>query len=105
MDAVDRPVGGLRPVIEDPRIDEIARATRRREGDAAAVLTGLMLAEEAGEAVQQLRRHLGHARTAATGDDVGAELADVVITAAVLAQLLDIDLSRAIEAKLREGAR
>jgi len=36
---------------------------------------------------------------------VGAELADVVISAAVLALLLDVDLSSHIEQKLTEGVR
>jgi len=45
-------------MIDDLRLDAIAAATRQRDGDAAVTLTGLMLAEEAGEAIQQLRRLL-----------------------------------------------
>ncbi len=64
-----------------------------------------MLAEEVGEAIQQLRRVLGHARQPAGPEGMGAELADAVISAAVLARLLDEDLSSRIEQKLAEGAR
>jgi len=92
-------------MMDDERLDAIAQAIRRRDGDCAATLVGLMLAEEVGEAIQQLRRVLGHARQPAGPEDVGAELADVVISAAVLARLLDVDLSPHIEQKLAEGVR
>lgn len=95
-------------MIDDPRLDAIALAAlaaRQREGDAAATLTGLMLAEEVGEAIQLLRRLLGNARQPARSDKVGAELADVVITAVVLARLVDVDLSNHIDQKLEEGVR
>jgi hypothetical protein len=49
-------------MLDDPRLDQIAQAIRRRDGEAAPLLIGLMLAEEAGESLQQLRRLLGHAR-------------------------------------------
>jgi len=45
------------------------------------LLAALLLAEETGEAVQQVRRLIGNARRSATADDVGAELADVLISA------------------------
>lgn len=48
---------------------------------------------------------MGRARSAATAGDVGAELADVVISAAILARLLGVDLSEAVEAKLSLGIR
>lgn len=92
-------------MINDPRLDEIAQSLRHREGDDALLVTGLMLAEEAGEAVQQLRRHLGRARQSATPSEVGAELADVIIVAAVLARLLDVSLADHVDAKLAEGVR
>lgn len=41
-------------MIGDLRLDAIAAATRQRDGDAAVTLTGLMLADKAGEAIQQL---------------------------------------------------
>lgn len=51
------PQSGLK--IGDLRLDAIAAATRQRDGDAAVTLTGLMLADKAGEAIQQLWRLLG----------------------------------------------
>ena len=92
-------------MLTDARLDAIAAAARQRDGDRAALLIGLMLAEETGEAVQQLRRLLGHARQSAEPDEVGAELADVVITAAVLARLIGVDLSQHVNEKLDEGVR
>lgn len=58
------------------------------------------MAEEAGEAVQKIRRYLGFARSAATAEEVAEEVADVVIATAVTASLLGIDLGHAIERKL-----
>lgn len=78
-------MGQAGPMLDDSRLDDIATAARQRDGDSVTTLIGLMLADEVGEAAQQLRRLLGHARQPARPDDVAAELADVVITAAVLA--------------------
>jgi NTP pyrophosphatase (non-canonical NTP hydrolase) len=89
----------------DPRIAAIADAHEQRTGASSAMIAGLLVAEEAGEAVQQLRRHLGHARRGATADDVGAELADIVISAALLAKLLGTDLAMHVNAKLAIGVR
>jgi NTP pyrophosphatase (non-canonical NTP hydrolase) len=61
----------------------------------------LALAEEAGEAVGAARRHLGMARRTSTKHEVATELADVVITTFVLANLLDIDLPTEIEDKVK----
>jgi NTP pyrophosphatase (non-canonical NTP hydrolase) len=60
----------------------------------------LALAEEVGEFVGAARRHLGMARRTGTFDDMAAELADVVITAYVTANVLGIDLDSEITAKL-----
>jgi NTP pyrophosphatase (non-canonical NTP hydrolase) len=92
-------------MIDDSRLDDIARAVLLRENQDAMLVTGLMLAEEAGEAVQRLRRYLGRARRSATAADAGAELADIAIATAVLARLLNVDLAGHIEAKLAEGTR
>jgi NTP pyrophosphatase (non-canonical NTP hydrolase) len=89
----------------DARLDAIADAHRARTGDEAVLLAALLLAEETGEAVQQTRRFMGRARSTATAADVGAELADVVISAAILARHLDVDLGQAVEAKLSLGIR
>lgn len=59
----------------------------------------LCLAEEAGEFVGAYRRWAGMARRTGSFADVCAELADVVITAYVTANVLDIDLDAAIREK------
>jgi NTP pyrophosphatase (non-canonical NTP hydrolase) len=55
----------------------------------------LCLAEEVGEFVGAYRRFAGMARRTGPFEDVKAELADVVITAYVTAQVLGIDLDAA----------
>lgn len=92
-------------MLDDPRLDAIAQAHAERTGSEAVLLAALLLAEETGEAVQQTRRLLGRARQPATAADVAAELADVVISAALLARLLDVDLGAAVDAKLGLGVR
>lgn len=104
-DAVGSRVGRNDTMLTDTRLDEIALAASERGREHAPLLTGLMLAEETGEAIQKLRRYLGHARQRAAPDDVAAELADVVITAAVLARLLRTDLAQHVADKLAEGVR
>ena len=59
----------------------------------------LALAEEAGEFTAAYRRWAGLARRTGTWHDVEAELADVVITAYVTANVLGIDLDSACRAK------
>ncbi|MHB8961262.1 MAG: MazG nucleotide pyrophosphohydrolase domain-containing protein [Candidatus Limnocylindrales bacterium] len=86
-------------------LDAIADAHHERTGDQAVLLAALLLAEEAGEAVQQTRRFMGRARSTATAADVAAELADVLISAAILARLLDVDLEEAMDSKLSLGIR
>jgi NTP pyrophosphatase (non-canonical NTP hydrolase) len=79
----------------------IARELIRSYGSTTAMLNnGLVLAEEAGEAVQAMRRFMGYARTAGSLGAVAEELADVVITAYVTADLYAIDLADAVSAKL-----
>jgi NTP pyrophosphatase (non-canonical NTP hydrolase) len=92
-------------VFDDVRLREIADASRERTGGQSLLLAGLLLAEESGEAVQQLRRFLGAARSSATAEDVAAELADVAICVGVLARLLDVDLAQHVAAKLDLGVR
>ncbi len=89
----------------DQRLDNIVRAHRQRTGEQSVLVCGLLLAEETGEAIQQLRRFAGHARSTVTIDDVVAELADVVISASILARLLDVDLDGAVSRKLDLGVR
>jgi len=60
----------------------------------------LCVAEEAGEFVGAYRRWKGMARRSGSFDDVRLELADVVITAYVAADVIGFELDRAIEDKL-----
>jgi len=64
------------------------------------LLNTLVIAEEAGEAVQKIRRHLGLGRSEASIDEVAEELADVIISTAVTAALLGIDIDQAVDTKL-----
>lgn len=78
-------------------------AKRLRENgfpdEGAANRQVLALAEECGEFVGAFRRWSGQARRQGSFEDVRAELADVVITAFVAAEVLGVDLEKAIEAK------
>lgn len=60
------------------------------------------LAEEAGEFVKAYRRWRGMARKSGPWTDVESELADVVITAFVTADVLNVQLPRVIANKLSE---
>lgn len=68
--------------------------------EGAANRSVLALAEEAGEFVGAYRRWSGQARRTGTFDEMGAELADVVICAWMAAAELGIDLDAAITDKL-----
>ena len=60
----------------------------------------IALAEEIGEFVGAARRFMGMARRTGTFEDMAAELADVVITAFVTAEVFEIVLPVEIEHKL-----
>ncbi len=87
-------------VSGDPRLATITANVHEREAERAVLSNTLVVAEEAGEAVQKIRRYLGLARSSATEDEVAEELADVVISAAVTAGLMGIDITEAVDAKL-----
>ncbi len=93
-------VGVCGLVPGDRRLAEITANARAREADRAVLLNTLVVAEEAGEAVQKIRRYLGLARSTATEEEVAEELADVVISAAVTAGLMGIDIVEAVDTKL-----
>lgn len=84
----------------DARLATITASIRDLHRDQAVVLSALVMAEEVGEAVQQIRRQQGLARSPATEQDVAAELADVVIAANITAHLLNTNLADAVDAKL-----
>lgn len=60
----------------------------------------IAIGEEAGEFQGAARRYMGMARRSDTFEHMAEELADVVITAYVTAEVFEIDLPREIEAKL-----
>lgn len=73
----------------------VARLRENFPGSDLAIQQVLCLAEEAGEFTGAYRRWAGMARRSGPWEDVKAELADVVITAYVTAQVLGIDLDAA----------
>ncbi len=62
----------------------------------------LCLAEEAGEFVQAARRFMGMARTPGSFEDMKKELADVVLTSYVTAEVFGFSLDLEIANKLTE---
>ena len=87
-------------IATDPRIVALADGLRDRDGEDALTDTGLRLAESSGESLKCLRRAMNRGLDFRPPDDVGDQLAEVVISAAILARQLGIDLDRQIEAKL-----
>jgi len=75
----------------------------RFEIDRTAEWLMLKLSEEVGELTQAFLKLTGQARTSATADELrarfGAELADVLCHAVLLARHHDVDLDAAIAAK------
>jgi NTP pyrophosphatase (non-canonical NTP hydrolase) len=61
----------------------------------------LAVVEEAGEFAQAFRRWKGMARTTGTFDAVRLELADVVVTAYVMADVLGINLDEDVTNRIR----
>lgn len=59
-----------------------------------------VLAEEVGEVVKEYRRMTSRARKASSMESVTEEVADVVISAYVLAELLGVNLDEAVARKL-----
>jgi NTP pyrophosphatase (non-canonical NTP hydrolase) len=62
----------------------------------------MCMAEEVGEFVGAARRYMGKARRSGTKEEMAMELADVVITAFVTAEVFDIKLNAEITSKLSE---
>jgi hypothetical protein len=90
----------LAMVATDPRIVALADGLRERDGDDCLTDTALRLAETSGESVKTLRRAMSQGQGLKTYHDTGAQLAEVVIAAAILARQLGVDLDQQIEAKL-----
>lgn len=91
-------------IATDPRIAVLADGLRQRDGIESLTDTGLRLAETSGEAVHRLRRALSAGLDRQNSVEVGDQLAEVMIAAAILARQLGVDLDRAIEAKLGRPA-
>lgn len=62
----------------------------------------LNVAGEAGEFVEAYRRYRGGARRPGSKEEVSGELADVIISAMIMGQRLDLDMEKVIVAKLRK---
>lgn len=76
----------------------------RREGitdENALDVQALCLAEEAGEVVGAYRRYAKKARRTGTLAEVRDEIADVIIVTAIFAEMLDLDLTDAVNRKLQ----
>ena len=92
-------VGVVRPSMSE-LAERITAVLREHFGDhREAERQVLALGEEVGEFLGAYRRWAGLARRTGPWSDVCAELADVAITAYVVAAHLGIDLDAAIEAK------
>lgn len=104
-----RLVGGepdpdLALIATDPRIAALADGLRQRDGTQSLTDTALRLAEGSGESVRRLRVAMGDGLTRASTAEVGDQLAEVIVAAAVLARQLGVDLDRAVEARLGSAA-
>lgn len=77
-----------------------AKFTRRLQHESARAITQtLVLVEEAGEVAQAVRRFEGLARRWEGKCELAEELADVIITTQVLAEMYKIDLDEAVARK------
>ena len=91
-------------IATDPRIAALADGLRQRDGMDSLTDTGLRLAESSGEAVRRLRRTLSAGLDRQSNAEVGDQLAEVMIAAAILARQLEVNLDRAIEDRLGSAA-
>ena len=87
-------------IATDPRIAVLADGLRQRDGMDSLTDTGLRLAESSGESLRRLRRALNVGLDRQNSAEVGHQLAEVVVAAAILGRQLGVDLERAIEARL-----
>lgn len=86
--------------LEEIAGDLIAALEENRPDQADVRHYALCFAEEAGEFIGAYRRYAGIARRAGSPEEVGDELADVLITASTVAVALGIDIEEAVKRKL-----
>jgi NTP pyrophosphatase (non-canonical NTP hydrolase) len=65
------------------------------------LVQAISVAEEAGEVMGAYRRWAGLARRSGSKGELGEEIADLLIVTAVFAELTDIDIAQAVQAKLK----
>jgi NTP pyrophosphatase (non-canonical NTP hydrolase) len=87
-------------------IDYVSRSIRASSKQGASPVEwrdsqAMCVVEEAGEFIGEYRRLKGFARRAGNREHMLEELADVVISALVMFENLDVDAAAAIEKKLR----
>jgi NTP pyrophosphatase (non-canonical NTP hydrolase) len=87
-------------IATDPRIVALADGLRERDGEDALTDTALRLAEGSGESVKGLRLAMSEGLGFGAPDELGGQLAEVMIAAAILARQLGVDLENQVEAKL-----
>lgn len=92
-------------MLFDERLTDAAADLVERAGDSAPMLVGLMLAEEVSDAIAQLQRFFRPGAPVVGIDELGAELADVVVIAALLARLVGADLEASVDERLNVRAR
>lgn len=90
----------LAMVATDPRIMALADGLRERDGEDSLTDTALRLVESSGESVKGLRQAMSQGLGFSAPEDVGEQLAGVVIAAAILARQLGVDLDKHVEGKL-----
>jgi len=98
-DAARAPAGYRNTALTDLAAEISRRLAGHFDEDTGYTGQALALAEKAGEFVGAFRRWAGLARRTGTRAEMVTELADVVITAYVTADMLGIDLGAAITAK------
>jgi NTP pyrophosphatase (non-canonical NTP hydrolase) len=87
-------------IATDPRIVALADGLRERDGEDALTDTALRLAESSGESFKGLRLAMSKGLGFGAPDELGGQLAEVMIAAAILARQLGVDLEKQVEAKL-----
>ena len=87
-------------IATDPRIVALADGLRERDGQDALTDTALRLAEGSGQSVKSLRLAMSEGLGFGAPDELGGQLAEVMIAAAILARQLGVDLEKQVEAKL-----